>query len=183
MQRPQDSVADFLSVLRGACGCRQIHGPIEDGFTKSAETPLSQLLGLVLGFSLCNFWLNFAACESGYRVGKKRVGVPVRVWKWGAFSAACTAIPLLGQVDWKTLAVDYQTIITGILAVVAALGTIVQMRASDHRNNKRRDGFELRAPTARPRRRHHEENQIRVDEEPRHPAETAYKSLHKMWRI
>ncbi|MGM5088026.1 hypothetical protein ACD589_15180 [Rhizobium sp. 814_E9_N1_1] len=52
---------------------------------------------------------------------------------------------------WRNLIYDFQTLITGVLAVVAALGTILQMRRSDalqdrrHRENRRdlRRGDEL----------------------------------------
>lgn len=85
-----------------------------------------------------------------YWVEKKLVSVPW-IWKWGVFGVACVAIPLLGRIDWQALVLDHQTLITGILAAIAALGTIVQIRASDHRNDKRYQDFMLGAPTTRRR--------------------------------
>lgn len=96
---------------------------------------------------------------SGLQVNKMLVGVPVWIWKCGAFSVACIATLLLEQIDWKTLGLDCQAVTTGMLAIVAALGTIMQTRASDRRNDKHHADFVLRPPTAQPRYRHHDENQ------------------------
>ncbi|ARM88077.1 hypothetical protein RHEC894_CH01763 [Rhizobium sp. CIAT894] len=88
---------------------------------------------------------------------KKLVSVPW-VWKLGAFAAACVAIPLLGRIDWEALVLEHQTLVTGVLTVIAALGMIVQIRVSDHRNDKRPEGFMLRTPTAQTRRRDDEDD-------------------------
>ncbi|WP_164517675.1 hypothetical protein [Rhizobium sp. CIAT894] len=53
---------------------------------------------------------------------------------------------------------EHQTLVTGVLTVIAALGMIVQIRVSDHRNDKRPEGFMLRTPTAQTRRRDDEDD-------------------------
>lgn len=94
----------------------------------------------------------------GCQVEKRWGGVPARIWKWAAFSVACVALPLMGQIDWKTLVLDHQPLIIGALAVVAASATIFEVLVGNHRNNRRYEDFERRAPIAQSRRREDEEN-------------------------
>lgn len=64
--------------------------------------------------------------------------MPGWIWIWGAFDLACVAIPLITQMDWKALVIGYQTLIIAVLAVVAALGTLLQLLANGHEYDNRR---------------------------------------------
>ncbi|NEK20701.1 hypothetical protein [Rhizobium leguminosarum] len=65
----------------------------------------------------------------GFQVDNKWAGLTLRMWKWAAFGVAGTALPLLGQIDWKTLVLDYQSLIVVTLAVIAASATIFEVLA------------------------------------------------------